>query len=478
MIMEHLIIPMLLTYGMSSLASGIQPVNTWAGGTIYIRADGNVDPETAPISSVDNITYTFTDNITGDASGIAVERDNIVVDGAGYSILGIFTTDSRGICLLGRSNVTIRNMEISGWSLGIVFESSSNSCISGSNVTDNAWIGVYISHSSNNTISRNTIRGNRDGSKLVSSSNRNSILGNDITENGDHGVWLQHSSNNIISENNITDNRAGIGAAVAMGPSSSDNVISANNITNNRRQGIYVEGSSNNNTLLGNEIALNDVAGIELMSSSIYNSIIGNKLANNSDGVRLYSSNNTVSGNNITNCRAAGIACEWSSNYNTVYRNNLLNNWQGVWLPTHNNRFYHNNFLNNTNQVSVPSSGYQRGPNSWDNGCEGNYWSDYGVIDNSTPCDGIGDAPYIIDENNQDNCPLMNPHWNPCDINHDLKVNIKDVATAAVAFGSSPNHPKWNPHADITGEEHFVPDGRIDIGDIATVALHFGEVDP
>lgn len=38
--------------------------------TIYIRADGSVDPPAAPISSVDNVTYTFTDNI----------YDNIVVE--------------------------------------------------------------------------------------------------------------------------------------------------------------------------------------------------------------------------------------------------------------------------------------------------------------------------------------------------------------------------------------------------------------
>jgi hypothetical protein len=46
----------------------------------------------------------------------------------------------------------------------------------------------------------------------------------------------------------------------------------------------------------------------------------------------------------------------------------------------------------------------------------GNYWSDYGGIDlNSTPNqdvpppDGIGDTPYVIDADSQDNYPLMNP---------------------------------------------------------------------
>ena len=41
----------------------------------------------------------------------------------------------------------------------------------------------------------------------------------------------------------------------------------------------------------------------------------------------------------------------------------------------------------------------------WDDGAEGNYWGDYSGKDSDM--DGFGDAPYAIDENNQDNHPLM-----------------------------------------------------------------------
>lgn len=43
--------------------------------------------------------------------------------------------------------------------------------------------------------------------------------------------------------------------------------------------------------------------------------------------------------------------------------------------------------------------------NIWDNGTTGNYWSNYNGTDNNG--DGIGDTPYVIDHNNQDNYPLM-----------------------------------------------------------------------
>jgi hypothetical protein len=52
--------------------------------------------------------------------------------------------------------------------------------------------------------------------------------------------------------------------------------------------------------------------------------------------------------------------------------------------------------------------------NKWDNGHEGNYWSSFngtdlfgGTYQNVSGSDAIGDTPYVIDENNKDNYPLM-----------------------------------------------------------------------
>ena len=67
------------------LGMAIKVEKVKASGTIYIRADGSVDPLTAPISSVDNVTYTFTDNIYDE---IVVERNYTVIDGDGYSLEG------------------------------------------------------------------------------------------------------------------------------------------------------------------------------------------------------------------------------------------------------------------------------------------------------------------------------------------------------------------------------------------------------
>jgi hypothetical protein len=61
------------------------------------------------------------------------------------------------------------------------------------------------------------------------------------------------------------------------------------------------------------------------------------------------------------------------------------------------------------------------------------------------------------------------------DVNGDKKVDINDIATVALSFGSFLGGLRWNPIADLTGSDYLVPDGKIDILDIALVAKHFGE---
>lgn len=85
------------------------------------------------------------------------------------------------------------------------------------------------------------------------------------------------------------------------------------------------------------------------------------------------------------------------------------------------NKFYHNSFINNTSQANATSNCVD----IWDNGFTsgGNYWSDYagedaysGIFQNETCRDGIGDTTYLVDEDNRDRYPLVDPwstHLNP-----------------------------------------------------------------
>jgi hypothetical protein len=74
----------------------------------------------------------------------------------------------------------------------------------------------------------------------------------------------------------------------------------------------------------------------------------------------------------------------------------------------------------------------------------------------------------LIDETNGGNLTLTRA------LNHDLKVDMKDIGAVARAFSTVPGDPLWNPHADITGPGN-VPDGRVDMMDIGLTARHFME---
>ena len=56
------------------------------------------------------------------------------------------------------------------------------------------------------------------------------------------------------------------------------------------------------------------------------------------------------------------------------------------------------------------------------------------------------------------------------DINNDGVVNIEDIAIVANAFGSYPEHPRWNETADMD------KNGVVNIIDVATVAKEFGKM--
>lgn len=220
-----------------------------ADTTIYIRADGSVDG-TDKIQR-DGNAYTFTDDIF---DPIVVDRDNIVIDGAGYTLQG----NGSGVGILGitgvsldyRSNVTIKNIQIKNFYSGIWLRDSSNNTISGSNIIENHF-GIFISGSFN-VISGNTITNNNSSITLSSSSAYNIISGNIITNSNDFTISISGSSNNTISGNTITNNKA---FCIYLS-GSCDNTVSGNTITNNN-YAIAVSGSSGNtffhNNLINNQ---------------------------------------------------------------------------------------------------------------------------------------------------------------------------------------------------------------------------------
>jgi parallel beta-helix repeat protein len=347
-----------------------------------IRSDGRVDPSTAPIQREGNV-YTFTDDIVGYT--IASERDNVVIDGGGYSLIG--NGNSTGIFILNRNGITVRNMKISNFFYGIrliaehyMGMTSSNNKLSDNSLTNNEY-GIYISSSSNNVLRNNSMNNNTrnfgvqgeyandvdvsntvDGKPIIYwinqqdmtvpsnagyvalvncthitvqnlnlANNRHGILlvsttdstitKNHITNTGT-GIYIQESSSNTISGNNLANNGYGIN-----GQASSNN-ISSNNITNNEN-GVYFTGASNN-SIFRNNITANTADGIHLGGSS-NTDINENTITNNTEnGIIFFGSpDNRIIGNTITG-NGNGIRLWFDASNNSVSDNYIANNAIGI----------------------------------------------------------------------------------------------------------------------------------------------------
>jgi parallel beta-helix repeat protein len=404
--------------GMTGTAKATE-TNMWqpeSSGTIYIRADGSIDPPTAPISTVDNATYVLTGNITTDADGIVIERNNIIIDGAGYTIQGTGVYPYKGIDLSGRSNVTIENMEIVMFESGISLYSSSNIYISENNITANEGYGIYLYGSSMNDICGNNIYGNDYCGIDFESSFNNTVSGNNVTANDEYGIWLRESSNNNIAGNNVTNNDLGIVLSYSSNSMLRNNCMANNkgnfgvygdlpsyflndvdasntvdgkpvyywinrqdmevplgvgylalvsctritvenlNLTSNR-EGILLV-STTNSTIIRNNIAGNDF-GIDLEWSPNNTISWNNVTANDDYGIWLReSSNNNIAGNNVTaNVVAYGSIYLYESSKNTISGNSITNNEYGICLDdSSNNDVDENNVTNNGEGIYLRGS--------------------------------------------------------------------------------------------------------------------------
>jgi len=283
----------LLLMGMLILTFNVQPVKSAWTGTVYIRADGSIDPADAPIITYDNVTYTLTDNITSSADGIVVERNNIVIDCAGYTLQGTGAYESKGIILRRINNVTIKNVIINNFQDGIRLYDSLNNTILENNITNNGY-GILLWESLNNTISGNNITANTYSGIWLTSSSDNGIDGNNIANNGD-GIALTSSSNNRITGNTFFHN--GLYVSNSYG-----NVVIENWV--NGKPLVYLEDTS--------DLTVED-AGQVILINCIKITVENLNLSNISVGIRLLKTkNSTITRNNITNSRY-GIWLESSS---------------------------------------------------------------------------------------------------------------------------------------------------------------------
>jgi parallel beta-helix repeat protein len=165
----------------------------------------------------------------------------------------------------------------------------------------------------------------------------------------------------------------------------------------------------------GNETQVPYIIGVDLEDTVSGVTIKNLNVRSFSIGTYIRSTNNTLVGNAVSE-NIVGVLLSGSAN--SINKNYIANNEQGLFfgfetvdgvgnIPS-DVKISHNSFVNNTRQLSgcvCKEYNFSETRHSWDDGKEGNYWSDYNGTD--TNKDGLGDTPYVVDILNQDRYPLM-----------------------------------------------------------------------
>jgi len=298
--------------------------------------------------------YYLSSNITGVEEGkercIGIFANNVVLDGKGFSLNG-----EGGFGLLIKAvNVTVGNITISGYDIGVRLDggSSYNTLIS-VNVLNN-MIGVQLVESNHNTLAYIT------------------------ASNNEYGVQLNSSKNNTITNSLIINNEAD---GIQLGLTSYN---------------VY----SSYNTIVNTTVSNNKNAGINLLDSAYYLNVVNTTLRNNNYGLYIKNSGYNTVVDSIIVSNNYGVVLDAASK-NTFYDNIFNNTYSNVIIYGGSNTWS----MAKTPGRNIIGGGY----------IGGNYWTNPKGGDFSDTCrdnnnDGLCDEPYVIDENNVDYYPLKIIH--------------------------------------------------------------------
>jgi parallel beta-helix repeat protein len=194
-----------------------------SGPKVYIHADGSIQGT----SSIQRNGDTYT--LTGDVAGsLIIEKDNVVIDGAGHTVTG---ASGRGIDLSHRHGVTVKNTKVTlegGYTINL--EAAEDCMLIGNTLTGTASLmlgplAINFLHSQRITVKDNTITNFSEALSLRASSGH-TITGNTLTD-GFSGISIENTTGCVFRNNNLRN--CGFSVATSFYGSGLDNDLDISN---------------------------------------------------------------------------------------------------------------------------------------------------------------------------------------------------------------------------------------------------------
>ena len=258
-----------------------------------------IPAQAAPPACGDTLTAdtVLTGDLTGcPANGLRLDADNITLDCAGYAITG--SGIGGGIGVYGRTGVTVKNCQVSGFSHGIIVgDGSTGNTVDGNTVSDNVETGINLADN-NNTLRDNELLRN-GGGLLVWEASGNTIVDTVARDNND-GLFMMMSDLNKVVNFTASDNKA---SGIALVESDA-NEISDSTATGNDFGFVMVDGSDTGDAAKSNifkdNLAANNASSGFLTEDVRENTFVGNESHRNGKFGFVDTGGNTYKGNYCT----------------------------------------------------------------------------------------------------------------------------------------------------------------------------------
>ncbi len=236
----------------------------------YVISDTTGGGDCSLIGSWSSGSKTCTLNSDISSSGVALEiaSDGITLDGNYHTVTGNAGTGI-GVYMYGRTNVTITNLNLSGFGDAFYLENSSGNQIMNSNASASGLNGLRLVNSNSNNLADSTFNnsGTGNGIRLEGSSN-NQLSGLTVAGTNGHGVhMLSASDNNLLNGNQLSNN----GSDCVRIESASHNQLTSNMVLS-CSNGVYMEAAFSNT--LHDNIFSNNFIGVDMSASNsnlVYN---------------------------------------------------------------------------------------------------------------------------------------------------------------------------------------------------------------